>query len=85
MRVRVRFRMNVVTGEVQEFLIEDVSTEPVAEHDAEHDRIARKIGGIVVRRPAPEQIMLTGSAAPSPLMYRPDDEEPQVRRETTAE
>ena len=57
MRVRVNFRVNAETGEVEEFLIEDISTEAEPEHDATHDRIALEVGKVVERRPAPQQVV----------------------------
>jgi hypothetical protein len=84
MRVRVQFRVDVATGEVQEFLVEDMSTETSEDHDAEHDRIAREVGKVVARRPAPEQVT-PGEAGPSQLVYRPDDEDqPREQRPETA-
>lgn len=77
MRVRVNFRVNAETGEVEEFLIEDISTEAEPEHDATHDRIALEVGRVVERRPAPQQVV-GGAADATPLTYRPGDELPPV-------
>ena len=51
MRVKVRFRINVETGEVEEFLITDLGTdvETAADHDAAHDAIAYEVGKLVER------------------------------------
>ena len=59
MRVRVNFRVNMETGQVEEFLVEDISvgSEPDPEHDATHDRIALDVGKVVERRPAPQQVV----------------------------
>ena len=55
MRVRVSFRVNTTTGEVETFLIEDTGTEIEPEHEATHDRIAYEVGRIVERRPTPSR------------------------------
>jgi hypothetical protein len=53
MDVKVRFRFNQVTGEVEVFEVIDeggmLSSE--AEHNREHDRIAAELGNIVERNP----------------------------------
>lgn len=84
MRVKVKFRVNVETGEVEHFLIEDISTEVEPEHDAVHDRIAHEVGKVVERRPAPEQVPVDKT----PLVYRPEDVVPPItakERETATE
>ena len=81
MRVRVNFRVNTETGEVEEFVIEDVGTEREPEHEAIHDRIATDVGKVVERRPAPEQIV-PGEAPP--LMYQPTDSLPAIPEQEKA-
>jgi hypothetical protein len=78
MRVRVKFRVNADTGEVEEFLINDISTEAEPAHDAVHDRIAHEVGQVVERRPSPEQVIDGVDGDASPLTYRPGDELPPV-------
>jgi len=78
MRVRVNFRVNTETGEVKEFLIEDISTEAEPEHDAVHDRIAVEVGKVVERRPAPQQVTDAVAGDASPLVYQPGDELPPI-------
>jgi hypothetical protein len=78
MRVRVNFRVNTETGEVEEFLIEDISTEAEPEHDAVHDRIAVEVGKVVERRPAPQQVVGPAGGDASSLLYQPGDELPPV-------
>jgi hypothetical protein len=78
MRVRVNFRVNTETGEVEEFLIEDISTEAEPEHDAVHDRIAVEVGKVVERRPAPQQVTGPAGGDPSSLVYQPGDELPPI-------
>lgn len=77
MRVRVSFRVNTRTGQVEQFLIEDTGTQIEPGHEAAHDRIAYEVGRVVERRPAPEQVV--GGAGTDPagqLTYRPDEVEP---------
>ncbi|MGW4064341.1 hypothetical protein ACWEGE_39060 [Amycolatopsis sp. NPDC004747] len=86
MRVKVRFRVNSLTGEVETFLIEDISTEPEPEHDATHDRIAHEVGKVVARRPAPEQVPGGAGADGGLFVYRPEDLRPPVgEQEKTTE
>lgn len=74
MRVRVNFRVNVETGEVEEFLVEDISIEAEPEHhDAVHDRIAHEVGKVVERRPAPQQVIGGPAGDASPLVAKPSE------------
>lgn len=51
MEVKVRFRVNKATGEVEIFEVDDLdSTLPEAEHNREHDRIAAELGAVIERR-----------------------------------
>jgi len=53
MKLRVRFRFNKDTGEVEEMLIsDDGDTPPEADHDRRHDARANEIGRIVSRLPS---------------------------------
>lgn len=48
MRVKVSFRYNATTGEVELFNIDDLREGPrLADHDARHDRIASAVADIV--------------------------------------
>jgi FtsH ternary system domain X3 len=48
MRVKVRFRFNSVTGEVEAFEVDDMHDGPrLADHDARHDRAAVDIAQVV--------------------------------------
>ncbi|MEH2368494.1 hypothetical protein [Nostoc sp.] len=53
MDVKVRFRFNQVTGEVEIFEVTDEGTMRLseAEHNREHDRIAAELGNIIERNP----------------------------------
>lgn len=85
MRVRVQFRVNTETGQVEEFLVEDISTEDEPEHDAVHDRIALEVGRIVERRPAPHQVTGQPAGGAAQLTCQPSDELPATDREETTE
>jgi len=87
MRVRVRFRVNAETGEVERFVVEDLGARTDEDHDAVHDQIAYEVGKVVERRPSPEQVVGgdTGGDA-GPLVYRPDEVLPATpERESTSE
>jgi FtsH ternary system domain X3 len=75
MRVRVVFRVNAKTGEVEHFVVEDISTEPEPEHDAVHDALAYQVGKVVERWPAPEQVPpgLVADAEPPEQVAGPED------------
>jgi hypothetical protein len=48
MRVKVRFRFNSVTGEVEAFDVDDLHDGPrLADHDARHERAAADVGRVV--------------------------------------
>lgn len=80
MRVRVRFRFNTDTGEVELFQVDDIGAGSGPEHDAEHDRISAELGQVLARRPDVEEI--------SPFEERPlqrHDPTPQTPRRTHEE
>ena len=48
MRVKVRFRFNAVTGEVEAFEVDDMHDGPrLADHDARHDRATAEVARVV--------------------------------------
>jgi hypothetical protein len=48
MKVNVRFRFNVLTGQVEEFVVDDIDSRlPAAEHEREHDRITHEVAGVI--------------------------------------
>jgi hypothetical protein len=50
MRVRVRFRYNAISGEVEFFEVDELGGErPLADHDTRHDRIAAELAGLIER------------------------------------
>ncbi len=60
MPTRVRFRFNRVTGEVEEFLVDDQDRNLA---EAEHDRIATTVGRVLGRHPTLSEV----TAAPGPV------------------
>jgi hypothetical protein len=46
--VRIRFRFNLETGEIEEFIVDDQSPEASEDH---HDEMARIVAGPLVRNP----------------------------------
>jgi hypothetical protein len=79
MEVKVRFRFNKATGEVEVFQIEDQGSGLQAEeHNREHDRIAAEVGGIVERNPHVTQVL--------PDEVQPDDKkQPDLPDDATEE
>ena len=48
MKVKVRFRFNAVTGEVEAFEVDDMHDGPrLADHDARHDRATAEVARVV--------------------------------------
>ncbi len=68
MKVRVKLRFNKLTGEVEEFLVEDRDLPylPEAEHNREHDRVAADIGHVLERHPRVTEVMPEGPRPVSP-------------------
>ncbi|MEU8030079.1 hypothetical protein [Streptomyces sp. NPDC049099] len=57
MRVRVEFRYNAETGEVELFQVDDIGrTTRTEDHDATHEEIACAIGRVLDRRPVAEEV-----------------------------
>ncbi len=76
MPTRVRFRLNKITGEVEEFIIDDQDRNLP---EAEHDRIAADVAGVIARRPVIRE--MDGTAAPPSETRResPDNEKDRER------
>lgn len=78
MRIRVRFRFNADTGEIETFLVEDVdSRAPAADHDARHDRTAAEVGRLIEQHALVEQLpggagRPLGDTEPHPAAREPD-------------
>jgi len=81
MQVRVRFHFNKITGEVEEFLVEQDSGLAHAQHNREHDRVASEIGRAFERHPAIEEV-LSGGIVPSPPETGPSEPERESEAET---
>ncbi len=47
-RVTIRFRYNLATGEIEEFIVDD---QAVTASEAYHDQVARAVAGCLDRRP----------------------------------
>ena len=58
MDVRVRFRLNKATGEVEMFEVADDGPMRTseAEHNREHDRIATELGRVIERNPRIDEV-----------------------------
>jgi hypothetical protein len=75
MEVKVRFRFNKITGEVEEFIVDDVDSRlPEPEHNREHERIATEIGRVIARNPGLEELKPSAIAKPKPVAERPGDQ-----------
>lgn len=58
MRVRVEFRYNAETGEVELFQVDDIGrTTRVQDHDAVHEQIAFDLGRVLDRGPRVEEVV----------------------------
>ena len=72
MRVKVRFRFNSVTGEVEAFDVDDLHDGPrLVDHDARHDRVAAEVGRVVeanalIEEVAPGTLPITTVTTPTP-------------------
>lgn len=84
MRVRVRFRLNSETGEVEEFQVDDLGQELGAGHDAEHDRIAHEVGSVLEPRPLIEEVRPYGGAGGQPA-YRQAAADDEAERRSAAQ
>lgn len=80
MDIKVRFRFNKLTGEIEEFVVDQDSQLGDAEHNREHDRLAAEIGGLLERLPRIEE----GAAALGSVAAdrSPDHEEPEHETES---
>ncbi|GGK97257.1 hypothetical protein Sme01_35740 [Sphaerisporangium melleum] len=66
MRVKVRFRYDPATGQVEFFQVDDVSTGPrEAGHDETHDRVSAEIAGVVERDARIDEV--PPGTAPAPI------------------
>jgi hypothetical protein len=79
MEIKVRFRFNKATGEVELFEVDDVGPMrlPEAEHNREHDRIASQLGNVIERNPrvmevAPGTLVPIEETTPEPAAAEPE-------------
>ncbi len=77
MKVKVRFRFNKQTGEVEEFIVDDVDSRlSEAEHNMRHDRIATEVGRIVERYPHIDEVLPGTGVDPQAETDNETDREP---------
>jgi hypothetical protein len=87
MRVKVRFRFNAVTGEVEAFEVDDLHDGPrLADHDARHDRAAAEVARIVeanalIEEVAPGTATVITSVTQAPAQPETPNAEPERARE----
>ena len=76
MRVRVRFRYNADTGEVETFLVEDLGgDERAVDHDALHDRVTADVARVIERHALIDEV-LPGSAPVTAERRTPESDSP---------
>lgn len=77
MDLKVRFRFNTATGEVEVFdVIDDGPMRlPEAEHNREHDRAAAEIGNVLERNPRVDEILPGAEPLPTTPIAQPPDTE----------
>ncbi|KOV61829.1 hypothetical protein [Streptomyces sp. MMG1121] len=85
MRVRVEFRYNAETGEVELFRVDDIGrTTRIGDHDATHDEIAYGIGRVLDRRPGVDEAVPDREREPAPGLHaqseQPASERPERER-----
>jgi hypothetical protein len=81
MDVKVRFRFNKLTGEVELFEVDQESGLPNEEHNRGHDKLASELGALLDRHP---RILETSTAAP-PAGASTVPDEPASEDDVTAE
>jgi hypothetical protein len=87
MRVKVRFRFNSVTGEVEAFEVDDMRDGPrLADHDARHDRAAAEVARIIeanalIEEVAPGTAPVTTNTTRTPTVIEAQDGERERNRE----
>lgn len=82
MKVRVKLRFNKLTGEVEEFVVDDQDIQrlPEAEHNREHDRVAATIGSVIERHPRVSEVLPGGPAPAQPAERLPESAETEPRQ-----
>jgi len=75
MKVRVRFRYNTETGEVEAFVVEDVGgTRHGREHDAVHDAVTADVARLIEQNALIEEVSPGQLPVPPRHVQRPADE-----------
>lgn len=92
MELKVRFRFNTVTGEVEEFEVADEGPMRLseAEHNREHDRIAAEVGNVIERNPRVDEVLPGTAPRTQPALSDPPASEettetPEQQRRRQAE
>lgn len=81
MRVKVRFRFNAATGEVEAFEVDDMHDGPrLADHDARHDRAAAEVARVVEANALIEEVA-PGADQVTTVTTRAVDETEQPTRD----
>ena len=76
MPYRVTVRLNTSTGEFEVFQVDALETnQSPARHNADHEEAATKLGQLVERRPAVEEVAGAGFGPPAVPQYRPSVEQ----------
>jgi hypothetical protein len=87
MRVKVRFRFNAVTGEVEAFEVDDMRDGPrLADHDARHDRAAAEVARVIeanalIEEVTPGMAPVTTATSRTPAATETPTAEPERNRE----
>jgi hypothetical protein len=87
MRVKVRFRFNALTGEVEAFEVDDMRDGPrLADHDARHEQAAAELASLVeenarIDEVAPGAAAVTTSVTRTAPQTDASAAEPERRRE----
>jgi hypothetical protein len=76
-RVKVRFRFNSVSGEVEAFEVDDLRDGPrLADHDARHDQAAAQLGRVIENNALIEEVA-PGSVPVTTIVTRGPEQESQ--------
>jgi hypothetical protein len=85
MRVKVRFRFNAATGEVEAFEVDDVHDGPrLPDHDARHERAAADVARVVEANALIDEVAPGAGAVTAVTVRSPRDRtapEPERNRE----
>jgi hypothetical protein len=85
MRVKVRFRFNAATGEVEAFEVDDLQDGPrLADHDARHDRAAADVARVVEANALIDEVA-PGTEQVTVVTTRTEDEAPARQPERNRE